>query len=198
MHVRPTRVVALLLALNGATAVRPAAAQDSPLLLEAAGGVAVPLSSFADGTGPGEGAESGVALGVGFTLRRFERIGFYLGFHQQRFGCQPAGCSSGGRYVATGFDAGVRIAPFTGETFVPWIRLAAVTTRVETGDLPGPDSGVSDLGWGGEAVAGFYLGTDWIGVTPSVAVATVDTDLPGDSTLGLRYLTAYLGVTFPF
>ena len=105
------------------------------------GGAALPTGSFADGSETGEGTEAGVAFGVGFTLRRSDRIGIYLGFDQQRFGCEPAGCSSGGSYRATGFDLGLRFDILTGERVVPWIRAAAITTRVETGDLPDPRRG---------------------------------------------------------
>ena len=197
LPVRLTRAAILSLLALAATGTS-AAAQDSPLLLEVSGGVAIPNGSFADGTAAGEGAETGAAFGVGFTLRRSERIAFYLGFDQQRFGCEPAGCSAGGSYTATGFDLGLRFAIVPGERFEPWIRASAITTRVETGDLPDPNAGVSSLGWGAELALGVFLGTDWIGVTPTVAYAFVDTDLPGGDTLGLRYLTAYLGLTLPF
>ena len=81
---------------------------------------------------------------------------------------------------------------------VPWIRAAAITTRVETPDLPDPNAGVSALGFGGEASVGVFIGTDWIGVTPTVSYAFVDTDMPGGDPLSMRYLTAYLGLTLPF
>lgn len=194
---RSLRAVALVASVLALGADR-GAAQDSPLIMEVDGGVAVPYGSFADGSGTGEGADAGVAFGVGFTLRRSDRVGIYVGFDQQRFGCEPAGCSDGGTYIATGFDLGLRFDLLTGGPVVPWIRAAAITTRVETSDLPAPDAGVSDLGWGAEVSLGVFLGSDRIGVTPTVSYAFVDTDLPGGDPLGLRYLTAYLGLTLPF
>jgi hypothetical protein len=190
---------AILVAAIACTASAvPGTAQDSPLLLEINGGAAIPSGSFADGTSAGEGTEAGAAFGVGFTVRRSDRIAFYLGFDQQHFGCEPAGCSSGGSYTATGFDLGLRFDILTGRAVVPWIRAAAITTRVETPDLPDPNTGVSELGFGGEVAVGIFLGTDWIGVTPTVSYAFVDTDLPGGEALSMRYLTAYLGLTLPF
>ena len=187
-------------ALGGGLAlfVAPVGAQDSPLLLDVDGGVALPVSSFADGRGRGEGTEAGPTLEVGFTLPRSDRFALVLGFHQQRFGCGPAGCGAGGTYVATGFDLGLRLALLTGDRVVPWIAGAAVTTRVETGDLPAPDAGVSKLGWGVKGVAGLWVGNDWVALQPKVSFTTVDTELPGGSTLGLRYVSATLGVSFPF
>ena len=193
-HIR----AAILSLLALAATVSPGTAQDSPLLLEISGGAAIPNGSFADGSATGEGAETGPAFGVGFILRRSERIAIYLGFDQQHFGCEPAGCAEGGSYTATGFDLGLRFAIVPGERFEPWIRVAAITTRVETSDLPDPNAGVSDLGWGGEVALGAFVGTDWIGLTPTVAYAFVDSDLPGGESLGLRYLTAYVGLTLPF
>jgi hypothetical protein len=193
--VRGLPILLLVSLFVGATDVR---AQESPLLLEINGGWAVPAGSFADGSEVGEGTEAGAAFGVGFTLPRSDRFAVYLGFDQQRFGCEAAGCANGGTYVATGFDVGVRVAILTAERVVPWIRGSVVTTRVETDGLPAPDSGVSDLGWGGEAAVGLFVGTDWVGLNPSVSYARVSTDLPGGERLGMRYLTAYVGVVFPF
>jgi hypothetical protein len=188
-----------LVALIAAAAIAgSAAAQDTPLLLDVTGGVGIPVSSFADGDGPGEGAEPGVAFGVGFTLPRSDRFALYLGFDQQRFGCEAAGCAEGGTFVATGFDLALRFALLTGHQAIPWIRVGGIATRVETRDLPEPDRGVSDLGWGGEAAFGVYVGWSWIAVHPMVTYSTVDARLTGGSTMGLRYVTPYLGISFPF
>ena len=190
---------ALFVGALGCLAVAtPAVGQDSALLLEMNVGAAVPMSSFADGTETGEGAESGVAFGLGFTLPRSERVALYLGFDQQRFGCEPAGCSEGGTYVATGFDVGVRFALLTGKAVVPWIRVTGITTRVETRDLPDPNQGVSELGFGFEAGAGAFIGMSRIGVSPMITYSSVNSDLPGGDSLGLRYLTASLGLVLPF
>lgn len=185
-------------ALGCVVAATPVVGQDSALLLEMNVGAALPMSSFADGTETGEGAESGVAFGLGFTLPRSDRVALYLGFDQQHFGCEPAGCSDGGTYVATGFDVGVRFALLTGRTVVPWIRVTGITTRVEARDLPDPNQGVSELGFGFEGGVGAFIGTSRIGVNPMVTYSSVNSDLPGGDSLGLRYLTASLGLVLPF
>lgn len=176
----------------------PAVAQDRPLLLEAHGGWVLPIGSFADGTDPGEGVSGGPAARVLFALPSGRRT-LYLGFHQNRFGCEDAGCAAEGRLVATGFNAGVRIALLQGRLVMPWLGVGAITTRVETEDLPAPNAGVSDLGWGGEAGAGLYIGGDRsFAVNPAVTVAAVGSDLPGGSSLKLRYVTVHLGLVVAF
>lgn len=168
-------------------------------MLDLRGGVAVPAGSFADGVRTGEGTTAGPTLGAAFVLRRSDRRTVYAGFSQHRFGCVAAGCAEGGRYVATGFDLGMRFALLPGHTFVPWIRLGAITTRVETRDLPAPDAGVSDLGFGGEAGIGVYIGPNSsVALNPAVTFSAVNSDLPGGATLRLRYLTATIAVVLAF
>jgi hypothetical protein len=176
----------------------PVAGQDSPLVLDVDGGAAIPVGSFADGTATGEGAEAGPALEIGFTLPRSDRFAVQAGFHQHRFGCEPAGCASGGRYVSTGFDVGLRLALVTGHRAIPWISIGGLTSRVETRDLPAPDAGVSKLGWGFRAGAGLYLGLGWVAVHPKASFGSVSSELPGGETLGLRWVAATLGLSFPF
>ena len=177
----------------------PLVAQDRPLLLEIHGGAAVPMGTFADGAASGEGATPGPALSVLFAAPSGGWRTLYLGFSQNRFGCEDAGCDAAGRLVATGFNAGIRIAPVPGHLVMPWVRLGAITTRVETGDLPAPDAGVSELGFGGEVGGGIYVGGDRpFAVNPSVTLSMVDTTLPGGASLRLRYLTAHLGIVFAF
>ena len=43
---------------------------------------------------------------------------------------------AGAVLVATGFNAGVRIALLQGRLVMPWLGVGAITTRVETEDLP--------------------------------------------------------------
>lgn len=168
-------------------------------MLDLRGGMAVPVGSFADGVRTGEGTTAGPTLGAAFVLRRSDRRTVYAGFNQHRFGCVDAGCAEGGRYVATGFDVGMRLALLPGRTFVPWIRLGAITTRVETADLPSPDAGVSDLGFGGEAGVGVYIGPNsTVALNPAVTLSAVNSELPGGTTLRLRYLTATLALVLAF
>ena len=174
-------------------------AQDAPLLLEIHGGISAPIGSFADGSRPGEGATAGPSLSVAFALTGAGRRTVYAGFSQHRFGCVDAGCAPDGRYVATGFDVGVRFALLTGHSVIPWIRLGAITTRVETDDLGGANAGVSDLGFGGEIGAGVYIGAAGrVAINPGVRFSAVNTTLPDGPTLRMRYLVAQLAVVLAF
>jgi hypothetical protein len=190
--------LSLLLPTLLAILPNPVAAQDHPLLLEAHAGWAAPIGSFADGADPGQGVSGGPALSVLFAAPSGRRA-IYAGFHQNRFDCEDAGCSEDGRLVETGFNVGVRISLLPGRPVMPWLRVGVVTTRVETRDLPAPNAGVSDLGWGGEAGAGLYIGGDRsIAINPAVTVVAVDSELPGGSSLELRYLVAHLGLVLAF
>jgi hypothetical protein len=82
---------------------------------------------------------------------------------------------------------------------VPWLRLGAITTRVETDDLGGANAGVSDLGFGGEIGAGLYVGAaSTLAVNPGIRYAMVRTALPGGSTLDMRYLMAQIALALAF
>ena len=195
------RIVASVLALSVVAA--PVAAQDAALMVEVQGGVSVPFGDLRDGDAPGEGTSAGPSLQVELAFPSAGWRTLYVGFAQHRFGCEAAGCAADGRYVATGFNAGLRIVPVQGR-LTPWIRLGGITTRVETGDLaatPGgaPDAGVSDLGFGGEAGVGFMVdlgrSTAW---SVSALASTARTTLPGGSELDLRFFTAHTGITFVF
>lgn len=194
MRLAPLLLLPTLLAALPTTV----AAQDRPLLLEASGGWAAPTGSFADGTDAGEGVSGGPALSVLFTVPSGRRA-IYAGFHQNRFRCGSAGCAEGGALVETGFNVGVRISLLPGRPVMPWLRVGVVTARVETGDLPAPNTGVSDLGWGWEAGVGLYIGGDRsIAVNPGITLAAVDSELPGGSSLELRYLVAHLALVLAF
>jgi hypothetical protein len=195
---RPGFLPVLAALAAATTTVTPVTGQDTPLLLDVDGGMVIPVGAFADGSGPGEGTEAGPALELGFTLPRSDRFAIQLGFHQHRFGCEPAGCAADGEYVATGFDLGLRFSLLTGHRVFPWISAGGVTTRVETDALPAPDAGVSKLGWGVKAGAGLYIGLGWVAVHPKVSFGTVESELPGGGTMGLRWVAATLGVSFPF
>lgn len=193
------RTASLGACLAGALVGAPVAAQDAPLLLEIHAGPAVPLGAFSSGDREGEGAAPGASVSVAFAIPGDGRRTLYAGFSQLRFGCEDAGCGSGGRYVATGFDVGLRLALVTGRSLIPWVRFGAITTRVETDDLGGSNAGVSDLGFGGEAGLGVYVGSaSAVALNPSITYSAVNTRLPGGSDLRMRYLKAYIGIVFAF
>ena len=196
------RILAAVLVFLPVTAA-PSAAQDATPFLEVQGGAAFPVGDFRDGVDPGEGTSTGPSLQVVFGLPSGGWRTFYMGFSQHRFECEAAGCDTGGRYVATGFNAGLRIVPVQG-TVTPWIRVGAITTRVETRDLAAttrgaPYAGVSDLGFGGEAGLGLMvrMGSS-VAWSASGLVSTVGSRLPGGETLDLRYVTAHTGLTLVF
>ena len=193
-----TPVVLALALVAWSSCVRPVAAQEAALVLEVHGGAAVPVGAFANGSAPGEGVSAGSSLSVDFLLPGTGWRGLYAGFSQHRFGCEDAGCAGDGRIIATGFDVGVRIALLRGRSLVPWIRIGAITTRVETDDLGGANVGVSALGFGGELGVGVFLGRGTWGVSPGVRYALVGTELPGGSTMDMRYVVAQLAATLAF
>lgn len=188
--------VALVLALSCGHGV---SAQESPLVVEGHGGAALPIGSFAHGSGTGEGASAGASFGVDFALPGGGRFAPYVGFAQHRFDCADAGCAAAGQYVATGFHGGIRLTPLPGHSVLPWVRVGAVATRVETDALGGANVGVSDLGLGGEVGAGVHIGgASQIALNPGVRLAAVNTKLPGGSTLRMRYLIADLAIVLAF
>jgi hypothetical protein len=197
IRIRPAALAATL--VLGVGSARDVAAQESPLVIEAHGGAAIPLSSFANGNGVGEGTGPGVSLGVDIAFPGGGRWAPYVGFGQERFDCVDAGCAPGGRYVATGFRGGLRFMPFPGRSILPWARAGVVTAHVETGALGGANAGVSDLGVGGEVGAGVHIGgASQIALNPGARFVAVSTRLPGGSSLAMRYLIADLAVVLSF
>src|SRR5690606_8756239 len=100
------RALALLVGAL-ALAARPAAAQDTPFLLELRAGTALPVASFR--TGPDRGGEIGRAptFGAHFVYRGPSGWGPYVGFSQHRFDCAADGCP-GDEWVATTWDLGMQ------------------------------------------------------------------------------------------
>ena len=189
-------LAAALLAPGAPTA--PLSAQGSPLTVEARVGAAVPVSSFADGTGVGEGTTAGAGFGVEVTLGTGWRT-LYAGFSQLRFGCRDAGCPSDEPYVATGVNAGVRVALAPGSRVIPWVGVGALTTRVESPGVALSEAGVSTLGWGGEVAAGVWVhASRYLALTPAVRMTRVGTELPGGDRLSLRYLVVDVGLALTF
>ena len=194
---RSLTLLALAAALLAPAAV-PLSAQGAPLALEVRLGAAVPVSSFAGGDGVGEGTGAGAAFGVEATLLRGWRT-WYAGFSQIRFGCEEAGCPSGEPYVATGVNAGIRLALAPGARVIPWVGVGALTTRVESPGVRGSPEGVSELGFGGEVAGGLWIQVSRsLALTPAVRVSRVGTDLPGGEELSLRYAVLDLGLALTF
>lgn len=176
-----------------------ASAQDSPVLVEARGGAAIPIGDFANGTDPGEGATAGASFGVDIAVAGGGRWTPYVGFSQHRFGCEEAGCVADGEYVATGFHAGVRFVPMPDWTVLPWLGGGVVTSHVEAADLGPANAGLSDLGVGGEVAAGVHIGSaSRIALSPAVRWVIVSARLPSGTDLGMRYLVADLGIALSF
>jgi hypothetical protein len=181
-----------------AAPVAPLSAQGSPLTVEARLGAALPVSSFSGGDGVGEGAGAGVAFGVEATLATGWRT-WYAGFSQIRFACEDAGCPSGEPYVATGVNAGIRLALAPGAPVIPWVGAGVLTTRVESPGTASSPEGVSSLGWGAEVSGGLWVrATRYLAITPAVRASRVGTDLPGGERLSLRYLVVDLGLALTF
>lgn len=198
-RVRATTLGAVVATAGLAVACSHVSAQDSALLVEARGGVAIPVRDFADGMDPGEGATTGASFGVDFALAGGGHLTPYIGFSQHRFGCEEAGCVADGAYVATGFHAGMRFVPMPDWPVLPWLGGGVMTTHVEAEDLGSANDGLSDLGVGGEVVLGLHIGSgSRIAVSPSVRWVTVSAQLPSGIDLQMRYLVADVGVALSF
>jgi hypothetical protein len=193
------RLATRLLTLLALAAPPGLCAQASPLVLEVRGGGAIPVSSFAEGARVGEGAVAAPSFGVAFVLAGQGRRALYGGFSQHRFGCEKAGCAADGQYVATGFDLGFRFDLRSSGAVVPWVRLGAITTRVELPAVPGAQEGVSELGIGGEVGAGLYVGVNSpVALVPGVRLAAVNTELPGGEILRMRYVVLDVALALAF
>ena len=173
--------------------------QSAPMLMELRGGVAAAVGSFASSGRTGEGAGAGPAAGVTLAFPGEGRRTFYVGFSQHRFGCGDAGCAPDASYVATGFDMGFRFNLRSSGTVLPWVRVGALTTRLETKTLPVPDRGVSRLGVGGEVGVGVYVGAmSPIAFNPGLRYTAVNTELPGGELLRMRYVVTDLALVVAF
>jgi hypothetical protein len=175
------------------------AAQEAPIIVEGHGGVAIPVGTFSNGTRPGEGTAPGPSFGVDFAAAGGGRWTPYIGFSQHRFGCEDAGCASGGQLVATGFRAGLRLVPFPSRAVLPWLGMGVLTTHVEAGDLGPANAGLSELGVGGELGVGVHIGAaSQIALAPAVRVAAVNARLPAGAVLRMRYLVADVALVLSF
>jgi hypothetical protein len=198
-RLRATTFGAVLAAAGLALSSGHASAQDSPIVVEARGGAAIPVGAFADGTAPGEGATAGPSFGVDIAVAGGGRWTPYVGFSQHRFGCEDAGCAAGGEYVATGFHAGARFVPMPGWAVLPWLGGGVVTTHVEAADLGPTNAGLSELGVGGEVTVGVHIGSaSRIALSPSLRWVMVSPGLPSGTDLEMRYLIADVGVVLSF
>ena len=174
-----------------------AASQASPIVVEAHGGMTVPVGSFANA--PGGGASPHASFGVDLAMPGGGRWTPYVGFGQHRFGCEEAGCAEGGLYVATGFHGGLRVALLPGASIIPWLRVGAHAAKVESDALPGSAAGISELGVGGEVGAGVHIGgASQVALNPGVRLVAVSATLPGDERLRMRYLVADVAVVLSF
>ena len=190
-------VVALLPPALVCTLPASAASQASPIVIEARGGMTIPVGTFASGSGGG--ASSHASFGVDIALPGGGRWAPYVGFGQHRFGCEDAGCAGGGRHVATAFRGGMRVAVLPRASVVPWLRVGAHAANVETPGLPGSPGGLSDLGLGGEVGAGVHIGgASQVALNPALRFVAVNTTMPGDVELRMRYLIADLAIVLSF
>jgi hypothetical protein len=194
------RLVPLFVAAVFATPAT-ARAQIPRVSLELRAGAAAPIGSFATGSRAGEGAGAGPALALGFTMSGVGRRSVHIGFHQTRFGCEDAGCTTGRSFVATGMDAGLRFGLRENESVIPWMGVGVLTARLDARGLSGSRQGVSRLGYGGELSLGVYLfrsDTSPMGLNPTLRAGAVNTNLPDGHLLRVRYLAADFGIALGF
>lgn len=186
-------VLALFVAAPGVSA------QAARFALEFRGGAGLPLAPFADGSRPGEGAAVGPSFGLSFGVTASPGRTTMVGFSQHRFQCEAAGCDVDGSWVATNVEVGFRYNLRIDPRVIPWIRVGALTTRVELDDHPDHREAVSDLGYGGEVGAGFLIGPNGpVAFSPGVRYTAVNSGLPGGGLLRMRYAVADLGLVIAF
>lgn len=190
-------ILALVLAILG-TGFGPASAQGSRLSLEVRGGAALPVGSFEDGGSLGEPVESGASFGARFVYRTATTTALQLGFSQDRASCGT--CPAGSPYVATLWDAGMRVGLGLGEVH-SWILLGVVFGRVERDlELDGRvTSAQSPLEAGGMLGVGFdapLAGT--LRIAPAVRWVGLNTRFPERDLLRMRYAVLDLGVVVGF
>jgi hypothetical protein len=197
----PSRLIVALVAAGFLGPLLPSAAAAQPsLLVESRVGVAIPSGSFTTGPGGGRLAEA-PTVGIRFGLLRGSRTYVSVGFAQVRTDCSRDGCGS--RWVATQWDAGVRVELMQGAT-VPWLRAGIVSPTVEnvlvrdepTGSLR---RGTSDRGWGGELGAGIRFPiTERFSLSPGARWVAVDVGRAGADDLRMRYWIVDVGVVVGF
>lgn len=174
-------------------------AQAARFALEFRGGAGIPAPPLSDGGRRGEGAAVGPSFGLSFGVTARPGRTTTVGFSQHRFACEDAGCDEGGSYVATNVEAGFRYNLRIDPTLMPWIRIGALTTRVELDDHPDHRDALSDLGYGGEIGAGLLLRPNSaIAFSPGVRYTAVNSGLPGGGLLRMRYVVGDLGLVIAF
>ncbi len=189
-------VVALLIA------PAPLQAQDSPLVMEARGGLSVPLASFR--TGPDRGGEitNAPTFGVHFVYRGPSGWGPYVGFDQHRFDCADDGCpphpgDASREYVDTNWDIGMQrtIGNFG------WVRAGFLFGRVERDFVEGAGLArhASSLGAGVEGGAGLRVPIRGrLSLSPGARYGWLNTRFRDGDLVRLRWLTADVGVVLGF
>ena len=192
----PPLSLSILLSLLPTT---QAAAQLSPLQVEANAGVWLPSADLVGAQGVEGPASVDASFGVHFALTR-GRTGYLLGFTENRFGCRQGACDTEASFVSTAWDLGLRIS-FRETGLIPWLRLNG-TTAVIRANLGAPGAVIveeSDRGWGFKAGAGFLipLGTRFA-VSPGIRYGRIDVDLPSRGKLETRHMVVDLGLVLGF
>ena len=172
-----TRAFFGAVAVVGLLAAAPAAAQDSPISVEARSGVTFPTGDLSDG-----GVESGVIFGVDLFFTVDRALSIYAGWGQHGFSDDVS---------ASGPRAGVKAMFHTPGMATPWIRAGATFNELESGGIFG---GTTDREIGLEAGAGIdYELSDRVSVTPAARYHTFS---PEGTTVS--YLTVDLGLHIHF
>ena len=196
--VRRTPPLSLSILLSLLPAIQTAA-QISPLQVEANAGVWLPSADLVGARGVEGPPSVDASFGVHFALTR-GKIGYLLGFTENRFGCRQGACDTEASFVSTAWDLGLRIS--LRETgFIPWLRFNG-TSAVVQAHLGAPGAVIveeSDRGWGFEAGAGLLipLGTQFA-VSPGIRYGRIDVDYPSRGKLETRYMVVDLGLVLGF
>jgi hypothetical protein len=181
------RRVALLAACAAVPAFAGAARAQTPLALEARGGIALPQEAFTDDVG----ADGGYSTELSATWTVLPFVGVYGAWQRAEFDREG---SEGSVITDQGWAAGVRLSvptPFI--PIDPWIRGGVAVHELEAGGLEGGGGRGVGLEVGGGLR--FSLGRR-LSLTPGVTWTRygLDDDSVDDGEVSVSYLRADVGL----
>jgi hypothetical protein len=182
--------------------LNPSLAQEGAFAFQIRGGGGIPLASFAsEDAGWQRESGAGSSFAIGFTLPAPGPLGSYLGFSQHRFSCAEEVCSTGSKWIATGFDVDLR--KVMGEGGVRfWVQGGLHPLRVEGSEaVEGGEAVplVSDFGLGLEAGGGVLIGIgERTSLSPGVRYGWGRVPFRERDDMELHYLILDLGVVLGF
>lgn len=186
----------------GALSLGPDSArgQEGGFTFQVGGGAAIPVGDFRSREGWEGKTGAGMSFGMAFSFPLKGPLDLYLGFSQHRFHCSEGVCSGDEDFVATGFDAGLRLL-LRREGVSPWLRATLHAPRVEA-ELVEEGRKVSRTS---DGAAGLEVGggvlirvAQRLSLSPGIRFGMVDLPFPDRPALEPRYLVADLALVLGF